>query len=322
MSNNTINNCAVAPESTSTDAGIAGTGILLSFIISAFLALFLSAFIVFSEIRAQTSRNITRRILSGLSDSQIFQGIGIQAVGLAKVRTIIPYHFFIIWMLALLSTATNFAALLALVQDFKRDWVLRWLRQFAMFVNVVLTIVYGVFVLRTNLADLAPTLPMACVWQDHEKSEEAQGNKTLSIVGTAAAIAISAIVFVLGTWYLHMRKQTWGKSVRAFSLLVLLGVAIGAAVRVILVSQAFGTPSVKLDDAGETEWSFGQLLVMLLLILPFVSALEIFRGQMQVPHANAFADSDQMPLTSQYGREQKLDHDAEYTYQPNPLFRS
>jgi ACR3 family arsenite efflux pump ArsB len=181
--------------------------------------------------------------------------------------------------------------------------------------------VYGVFVLQTNLEALAPTLPIACVWQEHEKSRDAQGDKTLSIVGTIAAISISGIVFILGTWYLHMRRQTWGKTVRAISLLVLLGLAIGAAIRVILVSQAFGTPSVPLDDAGETEWSFGQLLTMLLLILPFVSALEIFRGQMQVPHANAFAESDQIPLTSSYGGESKSGHDAQYTYQPNPLFR-
>ena len=53
-------------------------------------------------------------------------------------------------MLSLLSTATNFASLLALVQDYKRDWVLRWLRQFAMFVNMVLGIVFGIFVLEVG----------------------------------------------------------------------------------------------------------------------------------------------------------------------------
>lgn len=118
----------------------------------------------------------------------------------------ISYHFFIIWMLALLSTATNFAALLALVQDFKRDWVLRWMRQFAMFINMVLGIVYGIFVLESNVEALAPTLPVACVWQEHAKSREAQGNKTASVVGTIAVIAVSCIIFVLGTWYLHMRR--------------------------------------------------------------------------------------------------------------------
>lgn len=183
-------------------------------------------------------------------------------------------------MLALLSTATNFAALLALVQDFKRDWVLRWLRQFAMFVNMALGVVFGVFVLESNVSALAPTLPIACVWQEHAKSPDAQGNRTASVVGTIAVIAVSGIIFILGTWYLHMRRQIWGKSVRAVCLVVLMAMAIAAAVRVLLVSQAFGTPSVVLDDPGEKDWSFGQLLTMLLLILPFISALEIYRGEL------------------------------------------
>lgn len=181
-------------------------------------------------------------------------------------------------MLALLSTATNFATLLALVQDFKRDWVLRWLRQFAMFVNMLLNIVFGIFVLETNIEKMATTLPMACVWQDHAEDSQAQGNSTLSVIGTIAVIAVSCIIFVLGSWYLHLRKQIWGGTVRIISLIVLMAMAMGAAVRVIIISQAFSTPPVNLSDTGERAWSFGQLLTMLLLILPFVSALEIFRG--------------------------------------------
>jgi hypothetical protein len=273
-------NCTHAPDTTHSDAGIAGTGILLAFIITAAIALLLSAYIVFSEIRAKNSRNISRKILSGLSDQQIVEGIAIQVVGLTQLRSMVPYHFFMIWMLSLLSTATQFAALLALVQDFKRDWVLRWLRQFAMFVNMALTIVLGIFVLRTNLNRMSPTLPMYCVWQEHDKDDEAPSNQTLSVVGTIAVIAASCIVFILGTWYLHMRKILWGRSVRVVSLLVLMAMAIGAAARVIMISQAFGTPSVNLVDQEEKVWSFGQTLTMLLLILPFMSALEIFRGKL------------------------------------------
>lgn len=148
-----------------------------------------------------------------------------------------------------------------------------------MFVNMVLTIVFGVFVLESNIESLAPTLPIRCVWaEEHVKSGDKQGNTTLSVIGTIAVIAASAIIFALGTWYLHMRRQRWGKVVRCVSLVVLMAMAIGAAVRVIIISQAFGSPSVKLADTGEKEWSFGQLLTMLLLLLPFVSALEIFRG--------------------------------------------
>lgn len=291
--------------------------ILLAFIITAALALGFSSFIVFSEIRGKKSRNISRKILGGLSDQMIVEGLAIQIVGLARVRTMIPYHFFIIWMLALLSTATNFATLMALVQDFKRDWVLRWLRQIAMFVNLALTIVYGVFVLQTNMNNLAPTLPIYCVWEpDHATADTGRSNSAVSLAGTIAVIAVSSIIFVLGTWYLHMPKQVWGRVVRVISLLLLMGIAIGAAARVMLISQAFGSPSVALSEEGEKQWSFGQLLTMLLLILPFISALEIYRGmlttsapspsmsantflgEMAVPRANPCADSDQIPLTA------------------------
>ncbi|KAF2722992.1 hypothetical protein K431DRAFT_319378 [Polychaeton citri CBS 116435] len=316
MFNNTITTCTVAPDSAASDAGVAGTGILLAFIVTAGIAIVLSAFIVLSEIRGNTSRNISRKILNGLSDQQIVEGIAIQVVGLARVNTMIPYHFFIIWMLASLSTVTSFATLLALVQDFKRDWVLRWLRQFAMFVSLVLNIVFGVFVLETNMEALAPTLPIACVWQEHAKSKESQSSKPLSVIGTVAVIAASCIIFVLATWYLHMRRQRWGKVIRVLSLLVLTAIAIGAATRVIIISQAFGSPSVVLSDQGEKEWSFGQLLTMLLLLLPFVSALEIFRGQIQIPKASAHAESDQLPLA---GNDEELKPVQRYTYQPSPF---
>ena len=79
------------------------------------------------------------------------------------MHTMVPYHFFIVWMLSLLSTATSLSTLLALVNDFKRDWILRWIRQFFMFVNLVLSCVFGVFVLMATLKNMPPTVPVACV---------------------------------------------------------------------------------------------------------------------------------------------------------------
>ena len=39
---------------------------------------------------------------------------------------------------------------------------------------------------------------------------------------------------------------------------------------------------MKLADTGEKDWSFGQLLPMLLLLLPLISAIEIIRGEFYV----------------------------------------
>ena len=153
-----------------------------------------------------------------------------------------------------------------------------------MFVNLLLNVLFGIFVLQSVLKDLAPTLPIACIWVDHAQDTKAQANKALSIVGTIAVIAVTVILFALSTWYLHMRRQRWGKIVRSIGLLILAALAVGAGARVIIASAAFGgTASVPLSGPSEASWSFGQLLGMLMLILPFISALEIFRGSSSFP---------------------------------------
>jgi hypothetical protein len=187
------------------------------------------------------------------------------------------YHFFIIWMLSLLATSTHLATLLALVNDFKRDWVLRWLRQFLMLLNLALSSVFGILILMAVLKDMPATLPMACVWSltPHPPAS----NAAVSIAGTIAVVAGNGIVFALGVWYMHSRRQKWLNLFQVGGLLLLMASATGAAVRTLLLSQAFGTPSVALVGVGESEWSFGQLLPVLLLLLPLVSAIEIVRGK-------------------------------------------
>jgi hypothetical protein len=235
----------------------------------------MSGIIVLHELRSKEAK-VIRKLLLSLSDQQVITGIGIQSVGLAKMKTMVPYHFFIIWMLSLLSTATHIGTLLALVNDFKRDWVLRWLRQFFMFVNLVLSVISGIFILMATMKDLKQTLPIACVWV--VSSTGAPSNAGISIAGTIAVISGQCIFFGVGVWYLHIRERRWITLIQIVGLLVMVAIGATAAVRVILLSQAFGTPSLPLSDTGEKDWSFGQLLPLLLLLLPLVSAVEIMRG--------------------------------------------
>jgi hypothetical protein len=237
----------------------------------------MSLIIVLNEVRRQSEAKVLRKLLLSLSDQQVLTGIGIQCVGLAKMKSMVSYHFFIIWMLSLLSTCTHIGTLLALVNDFKRDWVLRWLRQFLIFVNLCLSVVSGVFILLATMRDLRSTLPIACVWEI--QSTGAPSNAGISIAGTIAVMAGQVVFFVLAVWYLHVKERRWLKAVQCVGLLALTAIGTGAAVRVMLLSQAFGTPSVPLDDSGEKDWSFGQLLPLLLLLLPLVSAIEIMRGK-------------------------------------------
>jgi hypothetical protein len=288
--------------------------LLLSFIFTAGLAIVISASIILQEIKGKPSI-IRRKLLNGYSDQQIMTGIGIQGVGLAKLNTIVPYHFFIIWMLSLLSMAVHNATLLALVHDFRRDWVLRWLRQFLMFVNLVLSCVYGVFVLRSVTKGLGnSTLPMGCVWA--VDGVGSPSTAPLSYAGTIAVIAGNCIIFGLGTWYLHSRTQRFYKAIQIAGIIFLGAIAIGAAIRVILISQAFGNPSTNLGDHGEKAWSFGQLLSLLMLLLPVISAIEIMRGEVKVAPP---VEDDKQPL---FDGEMQNRPVIKNTFQPNPLWGS
>ncbi|KAI8936525.1 hypothetical protein NX059_006929 [Plenodomus lindquistii] len=305
-------NCTDVPNSTATDAGVAGAGTLLSFIITNLLSILLSAIIILLGLRKSTSAPVCRKLLQSWSDQQILTGIGIQSVGLAKMKTMVPYHFFIIWLLSLLSTATNLATLLALVNDFKRDWVLRWIRQLLMLVNMFLGILSGVFILQTVLKNMEPRLPIACVWE--VSSRGSSSNAALSIAGTIAVIVAQVVTFALATWYLHNKSNPkWLKSVQVVGLIACLAMGVGATVRVVLESQAFGSPPsvINLQGPSEGSWSFGQLLPLLLLALPVISTVEIMRGETVMPRSRV--DDDTVPLFA---------NGADMEFQPNPLVGS
>lgn len=218
-------------------------------------------------------------------------------------------------MLSLLSMATHNATLLALVHDYRRDWVLRWMRQALMFVNLALSSVSGIFVLQAVSKGLNKgTLPIACVWQ--VDGGGTPSNSGISYVGTIVVIAGNCIIFGLATWYLHSRNKKFYRTIQLIGMGLMAAIAVGAAVRIILLSQAFGRPSVQLSDEGEKVWSFGQLLSVLLLIFPLVSIIEIYRGEIQV--AAPVMDNGQ-PLFD--GELQDNPH-VQKNFQPNPFFGS
>ena len=311
------------PSQQSTNGVIVGQ-VILSFIITAFLSLLLSLLAILSDRRPPSLyTTIVRKLLAAYSDQQLATGLGIQSVALVRATRTVPYHFFLVWCLSLLSTAVHNATLLALVRDFRRDWVLRWLRQGLMGLNLALGCVCGIFVLRGVARGMEQsTLPVSCVWDPSAPAAEGPGAGAMgaSFVGTIAAIAGNVLVFAAATWYLHRRStRRWHRLVQFVGLALMAASAVGAAVRVVLLSQAFGTPSVPLEDRGETVWSFGQLLGVLFLALPVVSVIEIARGEVKVkpPLSDDEHDllDDKLPLQQRPPR-------IYDEFQPNPFFGS
>ncbi|KAI1471447.1 uncharacterized protein F4812DRAFT_467523 [Daldinia caldariorum] len=289
--------CTNAPSTVPSDPGIAGIGVLLSFIIAAAIALLLSASLVFQEIRNNNksktkssssssppkSSILRRKLLNSYSDQQILTGIGIQSVGLAKRASLVPYHFFLVWMLSLLSMAVHNATLLALARDFRRDWVLRWMRELLMLANLVLSSTYGVFVLRAVQRGISDsTLPVECAWRAETRDGPAAANAGVSYVGTGAVLVGNVVIFGLAMWYLHARARRFYAAVQVGGLALMAAFAVGATVRVAYLADAFArsTP-VPLRDAGERDWSFGQLLSVGMLLLPLATVVEILRGDIK-----------------------------------------
>ncbi|KAI3327676.1 hypothetical protein HD806DRAFT_330904 [Xylariaceae sp. AK1471] len=316
--------CTDAPAAVPSDAGVAGVGVLLSFIITAIIALAISASLVFQEARGRTSARrpsvLRRKLLNAFSDQQILTGIGIQSVGLAKIDSMVPYHFFIIWMLSLLSMAVHNASLLALVHDFRRDWVLRWLRQFLIFVNLVLSSLYGIFILEAVKDGINDsTFPIACVWDG--STQTSTGNIGLSFFGTIVVITGNIVVFGLVTGYLHSRTQRFYKIIQVVGLLLMTAISIGAIVRVSLLADAFGANHpIKLSDDGEKQWSFGQLLSVGMLLLPVVSIIEILRGEIKCAPPVADYGDDKVRLLGENELQSNPQNQA--SFQPNPFFGS
>lgn len=316
---------------------------LLSFIVTAAIALTISATLVLQEMRPGSPGKpsvLRRKLLNSYSDQQILTGIGLQGVGLAKASVMVPYHFFIIWMLSLLSMAVHNATLLALARDFRRDWVLRWLRQLLMLANLALSCAYGVYVLRgvqTGLSD--STLPVACVWSPDVPPEAARqdaDNIAASYAGTIAVIVGNVAVFALATWYLHSRARRFYRGVQLVGLVLMAASAVGATARVVAMAQAFTKPPLPLRDEAERTWSFGSLLSVGMLLLPLVSAIEILRGEIRcappLPDDSSDRADDTSALLPNSGagggiNENELKGgraaaDARSSFQPNPFWGS
>lgn len=94
-------NCTLpGPATTPSNAGVAGIGVILGFIVPAVVSIIFSFSLIIQESFIHTDRPalglVRRKLLFSVSDQQILYGTGIQIVGLTQINQLVPYHFFII----------------------------------------------------------------------------------------------------------------------------------------------------------------------------------------------------------------------------------
>jgi len=203
-------------------------------------------------------------------------GIALQTIALSRAGTLPSYHFSIVWIVSLASMATHNSTLLVLGPYLSKDWILRWLRQVLILYQLALSCTYRVFVLRVKAVALPSTLPVACAWH-HEFNNSAVVSPT-TYVPTCLTLAGNCLTYGVATWYLHSRSQRFLTAAQVIGVTLMCLSAVVAIVRTLINSQAFGNPPVPLQDLGEKAWSIGQLMCIMLLGMPLVTALEIYRG--------------------------------------------
>lgn len=218
-----------------------------------------------------------RKTLLSFSDQQLATGIGIQVAGWAQVCDMSFHHWATVYALASISHQTHFLTVLNLRPYFQANRRLSKIRISCMLINALLLISYGVIVSLGNAAvDIDSMSYVYCVFHLHRHNDDF--GKNLSIKSVVFGVwALIGIVFTLLSAAFYLLKGRWS----SFTL----GCAIGAVVpTVVLVGetlssqQALGTYRW-MDGDDERNMSFGQILPLLLLFLPILTALEEFEGE-------------------------------------------
>jgi hypothetical protein len=293
----------------------------LSFLITASLAVLISLVVMSLELlelwfarlkrkhpnRVGTNRTLLKtsfwlkvykKILLGLSDTQLLTGLGMQAAVWIDHCSISIYHYIIAVELAHMSTVTHLLTMVALKSYFDEHRFSTLPRILLMILNLGL-FCYENFVGNglSNVVepgyDFGGNNPLACYYQHPRpslKNSQFRGDWITAIV-----LSIASYVIVLWQVFKPRSKRRddsprpwWRKWLVPVPMIIAICFAwaymilgfVGAA-STLHDTQALGGDQVMLANLGytingsEKEWEFGQLLPMFLVALPFLGGWEL-----------------------------------------------
>jgi hypothetical protein len=247
---------------------------------------------------AQTLDAMLRPLILGLADQQLVTGLAILIAALKEWHTISGYHYNIVVYLAWFSSFTHAVALFSLGDMLKKSRILLLLRLVAFLTVFVLFIVaqsrvrtFGIVSEKFMERDLAAGNAASCPAQCSAVARDYDG-AALEIRISIIAVAIFGICITWGDgkWVAlagrigdgnHMEKILHIVLVLWFFVIFTLGfgLAFGVAAAVNLRDPArYLGVRVASNFEDQNSWSFGQLVAVILLILPFLAALQGFVG--------------------------------------------
>jgi hypothetical protein len=239
-------------------------------------------------------------LVLSLADQQMVTGLAILIAALRDWDNISAYHFNLVVYIAWFSSFTHSIALISITEILVKNMMLLVLRSigftavFALYIFAqarnrtfeIIGIPYFVFLLTDGQGQY-PGAVAACL----AKCCAAQQSSTVVKKSQVMALVVCFILGVvcwLGGLVIHSLEDTEKKDL-AFCTCAFLKILMVALAIVLLISGSVGAFILRdLDNydglvvaenfGDQNAWSFGQLVAVILLILPLLAAMEGFLG--------------------------------------------
>lgn len=240
----------------------------------------------------QKWKRVLTQLILGLSDQQLLTGIAILIVGFTESCTISSFHFWVVFDLAWFSSVTHLVSLRTL-QDYLSDHHrFRDLRVFLMLANYAMLLVAAILTFR-NYDQRTHNCPVRCAF-DHIRKRP-----NFPVSGTyLAQMILLTIGLIWALVPLYLKKSTSKMRKRLLEgpsgdveaqpstpkkIMLMIGAPPSFIVWTLLaIMWGLGVARLKKDRqwtrGEENRWGFGQVLPILLLVLPFFTVVEVLQG--------------------------------------------
>ncbi|KAH7321421.1 hypothetical protein B0I35DRAFT_429302 [Stachybotrys elegans] len=323
--------CISTPEDVHQhNAAIIGPGVLVSSTCVGALATLISVCIIIGELFGWKAI-LRRRILYSYSDTSILQAITLQVIGLCTIGNTLLRDFLANWLISLIYLIGHNACVLALMREYQHDRVLRLLRQFLMVVGMIPWSVSGALLAYVApMSSLNGETTMGRLLEARSRGVQAHGPLVLTAI---ALVVTNWVVLAIETWLINSRKNSLGD--KLFQNSRLLGVMLLAGCAVAAGLKLFTTAQTSHDTGAEhSQWAYGQIMTVVVLYYPTLSAVLLYRGLKEELKNHPPADSESLSIYDDESRstgrlypssasdKRSCDDEAGWWYMGTPSLRS
>jgi hypothetical protein len=245
-------------------------------------------------------RRVLDRLVLGFSDQQLITGFAMILIGLIKIRTVTSYHFFLILSLAMLSCSIHMTSVLSLRRYFQNHPEVAKARIAIMLLFAVLLSAALLFSQAPFAVQMDVRCPVICVWR--------RGRMFIRIFISGLFVVLlgscyaTAIVYIFPnaellatTWlytkpleflerktgrrglhedFMHLRPRFIKIYISHFLQFLWWLLSFGATINIRLQSP-------RIVEGSEATFGFGQMLSILLILIPALGAFEVYWGMCQ-----------------------------------------